>query len=182
MPDQNNDMQPDVSTGEGAEEGAGKGKKGLSRMLLTILPLVLLPAAAGAYLAYSQFPALAEAAVSAGFNFGIAEEPEEEKPIVYGQFTTINDLLINPAGTDGKRFLVISIGLETKSGDVIAELEQKDIVVRDAILRLLSSYTDAELASIQLRGRLKDEILSELNRILQKGEIDRLYFTQYLLQ
>ncbi|MEX1055429.1 MAG: flagellar basal body-associated FliL family protein, partial [Rhodothermales bacterium] len=163
-------------------DGPGKGKKGLVRLLMTVVPLVLLPAAGGAYLAYSQFPMLAEAAASIGIDFGLVEEDEKDAPIEYGQFTTLNDVMLNPADSGGKRFLVVSLGLETRTADVIAEIEERDIVVRDAVLRLLSGYTSEELSSIELRSRLKDEILAELNQVLQKGEIDRLYFTQYLLQ
>ena len=179
MPEQTNELSEGALPEEDAPEG---GKKGLVRLLTTVLPIMLLPAAGGAYLAYSQFPMLAEAAASIGINFGLVEEAEEDKPIEYGQFTTLNDVMLNPADSGGKRFLVVSLGLETRTSDVIAELEQKDIVVRDAVLRLLSAYTSEELSSIELRSRLKDEILAELNRVLQKGDIDRLYFTQYLLQ
>jgi flagellar FliL protein len=181
MPEETNDSS-EGALPEGAEEASAGGKKGLVRLLMTVVPLVLLPAAGGAYLAYSQFPMLAEAAASIGIHVGLVEEADEDKPIEYGQFTMLNDVMLNPAGSGGKRFLVVSLGLETKTGDVIAELEQKDIVVRDAVLRLLSGYTAEELSSIELRSRLKDEILAELNRVLQTGEIDRLYFTQYLLQ
>ncbi|MEX0746978.1 MAG: flagellar basal body-associated FliL family protein [Rhodothermales bacterium] len=181
MPEQTNEISEGALL-EGAEDGPGKGKKGLVRLLMTVVPLVLLPAAGGAYLAYSQFPMLAETAASIGIDFGLVEEVEKDAPIEYGQFTTLNDVMLNPADSGGKRFLVVSLGLETQTADVIDELKQKDIVVRDAVLRLLSGYTAEELSSIELRSRLKDEILAELNQVLQKGEIDRLYFTQYLLQ
>lgn len=163
-------------TDEAVEEGGSGG------LLKILLPLIVLALGGGGFLAYSQYPVLAEAAVSAGIDFSFADESAESAPIEYGEFTTIEDLLINPAGSGGKRFLVVSLGVESRSGSVIAELAQKEIVVRDAVLRLLSRRTADELGSIDLRAQIKDEILTELNGVLQKGEIERLYFTQYLLQ
>lgn len=182
MPESNNEVreQEEVEAAEGAEEAAEEGKKG-KPLLVWLLPLILMPAVGGAYFAYTQYTTIAQAAVSAGLDVGFAGSAAEE-PIEYGQFKTIEDLLINPAGSDGKRFLVVSLGLETKSADVLVELEQKDIVVRDAVLRLLSERTAEELAAIEKRGEIKAQILEELNTVLQTGTIERLYFTQFLLQ
>jgi len=182
MPEVNKELPEDPGTSETSDEERPKPKKGALRLLLTVLPVLLLPAVAGAYLAYSQYPRLAQAADKIGIEYGATVAAEEEEAIQYGVFTTIGELLINPAGSGGKGFLVVSIGLETKSGAVITEIEEKDIVVRDAILRLLSEHTKEELASIAFRTSLKDEILQELNSVLDRGKIDRLYFTQYLLQ
>jgi flagellar FliL protein len=181
MPETINEMEAAEAP---ASEEQGKSGKGMSRLLMILL-MILLPAIGGAYLAYSQFSTIAEAAVGAGFDVGFkneAKHEEEGEPTTYGQFVKINDLLINPAGTNGKRFLVVSLGLETRSDDVVGELEEKDIVIRDAILRRLGSYTDVQLASIEHRTRLKDELLADLNQVVQAGDIDRLYFTQFLLQ
>ncbi len=172
----------DAAAPEMVDVDMSEQKSGRLRMLLTVAAVAVLPAALGAYLTYSQYPHLAEAAAATAVEFGFGEAAGKEKPVEYGTFTTISELLINPADTGGKGFLVVSLGLETKSSDVIAEIEDKEIVVRDAILRLLSEHTREELASIELRSTLKNKILLELNRILTRGEIDRLYFTQYLLQ
>ncbi|MEX0601153.1 MAG: flagellar basal body-associated FliL family protein [Rhodothermales bacterium] len=164
---------------EDVEESEGGG---IFHLLKFLIPIVLFTLGGGGYLAYTQYANLAEAAVSIGVEFGFAGKAEGEGPIEYGEFMTIDDLLINPAGSSGKRFLVVSLGVESKDSGVLAELAEKDIVVRDAILGLFSERTADELASIDLRGQLKKEIIAELNTILQKGEIDRLYFTQFLLQ
>ena len=174
------DATQDVADDEEAPEQPAK-KKGPGLPALLLL-LILLPAVGGGILAYLQYPALAENAASFGLTLGLENGPAKPAPVEYGQFATLNDLVINPAGTDGNRFLLISLGLETKSADVVKEVADKDIVIRDAVLRVLSKYTDRELASVERRAELKDELLKQLNAILQKGSIERLYFTQYLLQ
>jgi len=164
------------------EENVEAEGRGVLSFLKLLLPIVLVSLGGGGYLAYSQYTSLAEAAVSAGIDRGFAGRPDRDAPVEYGEFTTINDLLINPAGSGGNRFLVVSIGVEAKRGAVLEELTSKDIVVRDAVLRLLSRRTAEELGSIELRDQIKDDLLDELNAILQDGEVERLYFTQYLIQ
>jgi flagellar protein FliL len=167
---------PDVEESVGAEGG------GVLSALKMLLPIVLISLGGGGYLAYSQYASLAEAAASAGIHVGLGERPDEEAPVEYGEFGTIDDLLINPAGSGGNRFLVVSLGVEAQQHAVLEELLAKEIVVRDAVLRLLSRRTAEELGSIELRDQIKNELLVELNAVLQDGEIDRLYFTQYLIQ
>lgn len=181
MPEPNSELAQEEEKEEAVvDAGSTPEKRSLGTVLL-IAGVLLIPAAAGAAIVYSQYPQIAERAAAASIQFQDDDDPDN-KPVQYGHFVTLTDLLINPAGTGGKGFLVVSIGLETKSSSVIAEIEEKEIVIRDAILQLLSEHTHEELAAIEQRSALKDEIIGELNQILQKGDVDRLYFTQFLLQ
>ncbi len=56
------------------------------------------------------------------------------------------------------------------------------MVVRDTIIKILGTRTVDELANIESRTALKDEIRLAVNGILTEGEINRMYFTQYVLQ
>jgi len=62
------------------------------------------------------------------------------------------------------------------------ELEDNKVVVKDAVLALLSEHTAGELSDPDQRDELKDELLKETNRILNSGTVDRLYFTEFVLQ
>ena len=77
---------------------------------------------------------------------------------------------------------MVKLGLESHKAAVLEELEQKQVVVRDTVLKLLAVRTVEELANIELRAQIKEELRSAVNAILRKGEVDRLYFTQYVLQ
>ena len=39
-----------------------------------------------------------------------------------------------------------------------------------------------ELAALESRSTLKDELLTAINSVLQRGAVEYLYFTQYVLQ
>lgn len=176
---------------DAAEASAKKKSKGITGFLVLLLPMVLLPASAGAYLAYGHYPALARTAVALGFTGGLAAEAhaataageaEGGKPQEFGQFKVISDLLVNPAGSNGKRFLMVNIGLESKTEKVFEEIDGKDTVVRDIILQRLGERTVEQLSSVGTREEIKEELRTAINGVLQKGKVDRLYFTQFVLQ
>ena len=83
-----------------------------------------------------------------------------EVPIEYGEFAELDGIVINPADTDGRRYLMIKIGVEAEDAETLARLS--DITKRDS---------------------LKTEILDRFNRMLgEDGPVTRIYFTQFVLQ
>lgn len=137
-------------------------------------------AAGGAWLAYTQFARIDQVVAATWPN----DEPAADTTgsVEYGAFTEFQNLIVNPAATDGTRYLAISVGFEAASPEVLDELKAHEIVVRDAILRALGQRTVAELSVVAQRDTIKNEIRTTVNEILQDGEIDRLYFTQFILQ
>lgn len=172
------DTPDEEVTQEEQEAQSTGGRRLLSRLLLVALTLG--STAAGAWLAYFYYPTLAQAAEQFS---GTDDDTEEEAPSVeYGQFMELQGFIINPAGTDGTRYLMVNLGLESAEGSVLEELKEKEVVVRDTVLKLLSQRTVEELADISLRAQLKQELRDAVNGVLRKGKIDRVYFTQYVLQ
>ena len=139
--------------------------------------MILLGLGGGGYIAYSQYVTLA----TMGYENQMPED-DEAVPLEYGEFTELDNLIINPTGTDGKRYLMVKIGFESSEPAALEELTTKDIVVRDAIVRFLSSQSVPDLAAIEKRDSLKTGLRKRINRILEEGKISRLYFTQYVIQ
>ena len=77
---------------------------------------------------------------------------------------------------------MIQIGLESNKATALEEVKEKAIVLGDAILRDLSARTIDELGAIEQRNQIKEDLREVINKILEKGEVTRLYFTQYVLQ
>ena len=156
---------------EGAEDAKGKG----ASFLLILLPLMLLSSGAGAWLAYAQYPALAEMTASG---------PEEatDEPIEFGEFMELSNIIVNPADSDGRRLLMLSLGMETSDAAILESLTQREMVVRDTIIKILGQRTVDQLANIEERTLIKDQLRDAVNGIISEGEINRMYFTQYVLQ
>lgn len=111
-----------------------------------------------------------------------AEDAPEQAPTEFGAFYEIDNLIINPAQSEGSRYLMVNVGFESHTDAVLTELEDKEVVVRDRVIKLLSEFTVPELSDIEQRPFLKDTILVSVNEVLQEGDVQRLYFTQYVLQ
>jgi flagellar FliL protein len=107
---------------------------------------------------------------------GMAGSPKK-----YGSFTRLESLVVNPEGANG-RYLAVSLAFEAKSTSVTAELENKKIVVQDAVISHLSEQTVEELSDTAQREKLKQELREETNKILTSGSVNRLYFTEFVLQ
>jgi flagellar FliL protein len=172
-PEQGADLQAD------ADEAADDS--GSTSTLLIVLPVALVMAAVGGWLAYSQYPMVDNAAGQVQTLFASSDSTESE-PTEYGSFYEIKGLIVNPASSSGARYLMVDVGLESTNAEVIADLETKEVVVRDRMIRLLGERTSDELSDISKRDTIKTELLDSINDVLKDGAIDRLYFTQYVLQ
>lgn len=161
-------------------------EKPKAKLKLLIIPLALLSMGAGGFVTFSQYPNLSRVVAMTGVS--AKEEPPEEgtstnAPVEYGVFAQIEGLTVNPQSHDGmQHYLLTSIGIEAAKQAVLDEVAARDIVVRDTIIKLMSARTMAELASLEGRDALKTDVRDAINDVLRKGKIDRVYFTQYVLQ
>jgi len=150
-----------------------KGKGGLIKFIL--VPVILLAQAVGAY--FVVFNLLLQEPTKA------AEEPKDKKaPMQVGLFYEINDIVVNPAGTSGKRFLVMEMALETNEQTVVDEATGKEIWIRDAIISILTRKTPEELLDYSMQNELKKEILNTMNRKLTTGKFTKIFFKRYIMQ
>ena len=161
-----------------ADAAVGKKTKGSPIFLIVVLVIVLLSTGGGAWLAYIHYPKLAAVAAA----LSSKEADGEEAPLEYGQFMELTGTIVNPAGTNGKRYLMVNLGLESQDAATLEEVTARDVVVRDTILKILSQRTVDQLSNMEERNALKEELRSAINGIVEKGEVNRLYFTQYVLQ
>jgi len=66
--------------------------------------------------------------------------------------------------------------------DCVTELDLLKPKITDSILGLLSSKSYKDIAGLEGKQRLKDEIAMRLNSHLTKGQARRVYFTEFLIQ
>lgn len=94
----------------------------------------------------------------------------------------VDDLIINPAGTDGKRLLLSSLGFDLPNEKYQTELKEKEILVKDAIISVLSSKDMNQLSNSAYRDTLRIQITQKLNRLIPNVKISNVYFSKYILQ
>ena len=176
---------PSAPDGLPAPDDAGDAvapppKKG-GRLLL-VLPLVA--AVLGAALGATQRERLAPVLPGvAGTDSAAVAEPSAPAQVEYGEFHEVQGIIINPAGSDGRRFLMVNVAFESSDAKTLEELQAKEVVVRDAIVALLGRHTAEELGRSAMREALKDSLRAHVSAVLgAAGQVERLYFTQYVLQ
>lgn len=99
-----------------------------------------------------------------------------------GEVYLVEDLLINPTGTSGKRYLSTSLGLEVISKEVVEKLNARDLQVRDLLISILSARTVTELTNPTERENMRREIQGRLNQMLGGEELTAVYFVDYVMQ
>jgi flagellar FliL protein len=95
----------------------------------------------------------------------------------------MENLVLNPAGSNGTRFLMAAVAAEVKDEKTKEEMLGRDAELRDAILRILGERTVDQLADMNLRDALKKQLADSLNaRLASKSAIKRVYFPQFVIQ
>jgi flagellar FliL protein len=111
-----------------------------------------------------------------------AEQPKANSQEL-GKFVyMVEDLIINPANTDGKRLLLSSLGFDVSTEQEHQELKSKEFLLKDAVISIMSSKEVARLSNIVYRDTLRTEIMKRLSVIMPKVRINTIYFSKYILQ
>jgi len=127
-------------------------------------------------------PAIAPRAAETAAPEEKAEKPSEKGGEHTVEVYLVSNLLVNPTGTAGTRYLSASVGLEVKSAVVLEKLRLRDLQVRDLLILVLSSRTVDELTDSRSRERMRKEILARLNQLLGGDQLSAVYFVDYVLQ
>jgi flagellar FliL protein len=109
------------------------------------------------------------------------EEKGKEKSgegLVYA----IKDIVINPAGTGGSRFLSVSFGFDLGSQEAATQFEEREPQVRDVLITILSSKTLAELTDAKQKEIMRLQIKKRLMQVLDTEDLNGVYYTDFVLQ
>ncbi len=93
----------------------------------------------------------------------------------------IENLILNPAGSQGSRFLIASLVLDTDAATG-AELASRDAEARDLLLTILATRTVEELSNISLRDEIREDLRAALNTMLGREAVHRIFLPQFVIQ
>lgn len=95
---------------------------------------------------------------------------------------TLENLVLNPAGSGGSRFLLLTVSMECKDAAAVTTLQSRDAELRDVVLSSLGQKTVDELADIAGRELIKEQLTTALNERFGAKTVVRVYFPQYVVQ
>ncbi|REL38673.1 hypothetical protein DYD21_01615 [Rhodohalobacter sp. SW132] len=95
---------------------------------------------------------------------------------------TMEELVVNPAGSNGQRFLVVQVNLELRD-EKHAELIEKNIQkVKHGMIEVLSSRTVYQLNTFEEREILRSELAEVTNNAIGVHSVRNLYYIRYVMQ
>lgn len=89
---------------------------------------------------------------------------------------------LNLLSDSGARYVKCTVQLEQNNELLQAELDKKTAIIRDIIIRTLTSKTYEEVSTTKGKERLKDELVGRVNEILTDGFVKNIYFTDFVVQ
>ena len=102
--------------------------------------------------------------------------------IEVGPMFPLDGFTVNLLSDSGRRYLKTTINLELVDEESAAELEAKSPVIRDILIRVLTSKTLEEIATSKGKEKLKDQLVNQINLRLRDGEIRNVYFVEFVIQ
>lgn len=97
-------------------------------------------------------------------------------------FFTVDDVIINPAGTNGQRLMLVSVGFGVATDEAKKKLSEKEVLVKDIVISTLSCKKLEELNQVGYKDTLKVQLSKSLNDIMPDAEINSVVFSKYIIQ
>jgi flagellar protein FliL len=106
---------------------------------------------------------------------------EEQSKDFIGKLVPLETFLVNVSGSRGRKLVKMNMELELTNSEVQEEVEKIKPKIRDYIIIIASSKTFAEISTKEGKDALREEIKNQINLFLTKGQITKVYFTEFIL-
>jgi flagellar FliL protein len=107
----------------------------------------------------------------------------KNQPVEMGKnIYPIEDIIVNPADTDGKRLLLTSVGIDLGKPEMLNEVKAREVMVKDIIISTLASKSISQLDDMAYRDSIKMEITSKMKKSMPSIVANTIYFSKYILQ
>lgn len=192
-------MAEEKESKEEVEESEEKGEKSSNKILMiiiiVILLLIVILGAVAAFLLLSGDEDEAAANNNAVPTQKVQTSPstptrsyssttieQSRKLSEIGVLYPLDTFTVNLKSDNGRRYLKVTMDLELSGQELTAELDNKTAVIRDRIIRILTSKTLEEVSSRKGKDKLTQQIKDTLNAMLDDGQILGVYFTEFVIQ
>jgi flagellar FliL protein len=99
-----------------------------------------------------------------------------------GPLYSLNTFIVNLADEGRSRYLRVTMDLELGESNYAGILSERLPQVRDSILMILPSKQFDDIASMEGKIALRDEIIAKLNSLFAKNVVTNIFFTEFVVQ
>lgn len=183
--------EDEKTTVEVSDEAPEAPKKKSNIMLFIIIGAVVVLGGGGAFFflsggddAVQVTEATHEQAAEESHGGGRGEEAKTSHATMVGDaiMYAIDDIVVNPSGTGGSRFLSVSFGFELGNAKLASEFEAREPLVRDALITILSSKSVAQLTDAREKEIMRYQVKKRLEQLLKTDQLIGVYYTDFVLQ
>ncbi|MFS0574219.1 flagellar basal body-associated protein FliL [Sporosarcina sp. 179-K 3D1 HS] len=82
----------------------------------------------------------------------------------------------------GRQFIRISLKIQTDNKKAAEELTKREFQVKNTVIQELSEMTSKDLEGKVGKQAFEDALKSQLNPLMQEGEVQKVYITSYIIQ
>jgi len=109
-------------------------------------------------------------------------DKNNEKAAAPARLYRIDNVIVNPAGSDGTRFLMASVAFEIPDEASEKLLQAHEIQLRDDVVGALEAMTMPRLTQAHARDSIKVQLLGIVHRILGPDAQVDVYMPQFVIQ
>jgi flagellar FliL protein len=168
------DEKPEDAKGSAAHEAAPAKAK--SALVPTLILSVVMAGAGYAAAAFVLKPMLGGAPAA------VTETHEAAPAQAKGEIVSFTNIIVNPSGTMGSRYLNVSVGLEVPDPETRHAVEGREPRIKDALITELSSRTMEELTQPAMREEIRAAIQARIDEQVAPHRVTAVYFLDFVLQ
>lgn len=105
-----------------------------------------------------------------------------EEPEKLGEIYLVEDMVVNPSDSKGRRFVALSLGLEAAEGVSADALKEREPLINAAVVSLLAMKPLDEFINVEYRDSLRQQMYESIANTLPENMIKRIYITKFIIQ
>jgi flagellar FliL protein len=144
-------------------------------LIVAVLLVVTLGLAGGFFMMWNKLSAL-------NTQSNAAAQDQQVQTTALGTLFPLDTFIVNLADQERSRYLRVTMDLELVAPNDTEKLNERLPQVRDRILMLLPSKRFADIASMEGKTALRDEIISKLNGLFPENVVTNIFFSEFVVQ
>ncbi|HWL11791.1 MAG TPA: flagellar basal body-associated protein FliL [Ureibacillus sp.] len=113
------------------------------------------------------------------FNKQSAEPTEPSIDEIVESSVDVTEITTNLADN---RIIMVSLKIQTDSKKAAEELTKRDFQTKNLVITELSEMTEEALKGKEGKLTFESTLKSQLNELMQEGEVQKVYITSYIIQ
>jgi flagellar FliL protein len=146
-------------------------------LVVAVLLVLTIGLAAGFFMMWNKLSVLSTQA-----DMATNSETGKAQAAALGPLYSLDTFIVNLADEGRSRYLRVTMDLELAESTDAGKLTERLSQVRNSILMIIPSKQFDEIASMEGKIALRDEIIAKLNSLFTSEVVTNIFFTEFVVQ